>query len=922
MRLRSVIPLTAILSCSAWGQTYTISTFAGGALPVNIPGTSASLGYGVPRYIAADHAGNVFFVDQNTVLRLDATTGVLTLVAGNGSVGFSGDNGPATNAQLANPGGIAVDSAGNLYIADSGNARIRKVSGGVITTVAGGGSSGYFDTGPATSAQLWGPGGIALDSNGDLYFADTALYGLVRKVSGGVITTVAGGGSSGLGDNGPATSAQLYMPTGVAVDSAGNLYIADYNRIRKVSNGVITTVAGNGTQGSSGDNGPATSAQLSGAMGIAADSAGNLYIADSGNIRKVSNGVIATVAGNGTQGFSGDNGPATSAQLYWPWGVAIDSAGNLYIADSYNNRIRKVTNGVITTVAGNGTQSFSGDDGPATSAQLYGSHGVAAGPDGSVYIADSSNNRIRKVTNGVVTTVAGTGTADFSGDNGPAISAQLTDPEGVAVDSAGNLYIADTGYSRVRKVTNGVITTVAGGGATLGDNGPAASAQLYSPKGVAVDSAGNLYIADTYNQRIRKVSNGVITTVAGTGTHGPSSGDNSPATSASLFSPTGVAVDSAGNLYIADTGNSRIRKVSNGIITTVAGNGGYGFNGDNGLATSAQLYNPEGIAVDSAGNLYIADTLDNRIRKVSNGVITTVGGNGTYGFSGDNAPATSSQLSRPTGVAVDSAGNVYVADRDNNRIRVLTPAAVTVRTPTIISMVNSASYNSGPISPGEMVTIFGSGIGPATAAYGTTDSSTGKLTTMIGGVQVLFNGTATPMIYASSTQVSAVVPYEMALVANVSVWIDYLGQNSNADQVTSVATALGLFAQNSSGSGPGAILNQDNSLNGPGHPAAKGSIVQVFLTGEGLTNPPSVTGAITVANLPPPQVTPQPVQLIQVWIDGQPVNYTYAGEAPGMVAGVMQLNVQIPVNAPSGALSIQVSIGGNMSQNGITVSVQ
>jgi uncharacterized protein (TIGR03437 family) len=926
MRLGSVVPLTAVLSCSAWGQTYTISTIAGGALPVNIPGTSASLGYGVPRYIAADHAGNVFFVDQNTVLRLDATTGVLTLVAGNGSVGFSGDNGPATSAQLNNPSGVAVDSSGNLYIADSGNARIRKVSGGVITTVAGGGSSGFFDTGPATSAQLWAPGGIALDSNGNLYFCDTALfgYGLIRKVSGGVITTVAGGGSSGLGDNGPATSAQLYMPTGVAVDSAGNLYIADAinYRVRKVTNGVIATVAGNGTQGFSGDNGPAASAQLSGPTGIAADSAGNLYIADSGNIRKVSNGVIATVAGNGTQGFSGDNGPATSAQLYLPWGVAVDPAGNLYIADTYNSRIRKVTNGVITTVAGNGTQSFSGDNGPATSARLYGSHAVAAGPDGSVYIADSSNNRIRKVANSVITTVAGTGTAGFSGDNGPAISAQLTDPEGVAVDSAGNLYIADTGYSRVRKVANGVITTVAGGGATLGDNGPATSAQLYSPKGVAVDSAGNLYIADTYNQRIRKVSNGVITTVAGTGTHGPSSGDNSPATSASLFSPTGVAVDSAGNLYIADTGNNRVRKVSNGVITTVAGTGGYGFSGDNGLATSAQLYNPEGIAVDPAGDLYIADTLDSRIRKVSNGVIATVGGNGTYGFSGDNAPATSSQLSRPTGVAVDSAGNVYAADRDNNRIRVLAPAAVIVRTPTIVSMVNAASYIDGAISPGEMVTIFGSGIGPATAAYATTDPSTGKLATTIGGVQVLFSGVAAPLIYASSTQVSAVVPYEMASFANPAVWIEYAGETSNTDQVTLAPTAAGLFAQNSSGSGTGAILNQDNSLNGPGHPAAKGSIVQVYMTGEGQTNPQGVTGAITAATLPPPQVTPQPMQLIQVWIGGQQALWTYAGEAPGMVAGVMQLNVQIPANAPSGALTIQVSISGNMSQNGITVAVQ
>jgi uncharacterized protein (TIGR03437 family) len=279
-------------------------------------------------------------------------------------------------------------------------------------------------------------------------------------------------------------------------------------------------------------------------------------------------------------------------------------------------------------------------------------------------------------------------------------------------------------------------------------------------------------------------------------------------------------------------------------------------------------------------------------------------------------------LSDPTGVAVDSAGNVYAADRDNNRIRVLTPAAVTAPTPTIMSMVNAASFVGGPISPGELVTILGSGIGPATAAGATTDPATGKLATTIGGVQALFSGVAAPMIYASSTQVSAVAPYEMASVANPSVRIEYAGQTSNADQVTLAVTAPGLFAQNSSGSGPGAILNQDNSLNGPGNRAAKGSIVQVFMTGEGQTSPQGVTGKITTAGLPPPQVTPEPMQLIQVWIGGQQTLWTYAGEAPGMVAGVMQLNVQIPPYAPSGALSIQVSAGGNMSQNGITVSVQ
>ncbi len=1011
MRTRSIPLLTAILCSSAWGQTYTISTFAGGALPVNIPGTSANLGPSAPRYMAADAAGNLFFVDQNTVLRLDATTGVLTLVAGNGTTGFSGDNGPATTAQLNGPTGIAVDSAGNLYIADTSNYRVRKVSHGVITTVAGNGNFGTSgDNGPATSAQLSAEA-VAVDSAGNLYIVDTG-DNLIREVSNGVITTVAGTGMlGGTGDNGPATSARFNKPQGVAVDSAGNLYIADTGNgfIRKVSNGVITTVAGSGGPGFSGDNGPATSAQLYFPDGVAVDSAGNLYIADFGNnrIRKVANGVITTVAGNGTQGFSGDNGPATSAELNFPTGVAVDSAGNLYIPEPYNNRIRKVSNGVITTVVGN---SLSGDNGPATSTQLSSPNGVAWDTAGNLYIVDSG--RIRKVSNGVISTVAGIGMFGYSGDNGPAISAQLNYPGGVAVDSAGNLYIADTGNHRIRKVSGGMITTVAGNG-TLGfsgDGGPAASAQLNYPGGVAVDSAGNLYIADSYNFRIRKVSNGVIATVAGNGTPGVGGGDDGPATSAALSRPSGIAVDSAGNLYISEFNSGRIRKVSNGAITTVAGSGTPGFSGDNGSATSAQLNGPEGVAVDSAGNLYIADFGNNRIRKVANGVIATIAGTGTPGFSGDNGPATSAQLAYPDGVALDSAGNVYVADTDNYRIRVLTPSgsqctysvspttlqapasggtvtvsiqtapfcpwavsglpgwislsgassgsasaslalavfpnhsgasltaavliagvSVTVTQPAVAlaplppirGVVNAASYIVGaPVSPGEIVTLFGPGLGPATAAYATIDPATGKLATDIGGVQVLFNGTPAPMIYASNTQVSAVVPYEMASVANPSVWIDFAGQTSNAYQLSAAATAPGLFAQNAAGSGPGSILNQDNSLNGPGHAAAKGSIVQVFMTGEGQTTPLGVTGKITTATLPPPQVTPAPVQPIQVLINGQPANYTYAGEAPGFVAGLMQLNVQIPATAPSGALSIQVSIGGIMSQSGITVTVQ
>jgi trimeric autotransporter adhesin len=385
MRLLLAVLLTLAVSSVASGQTYTISTFAGGALPVDISGTSASLS---PEYVAADPAGNLFFVDHNTVLRLDATSGILTRVAGNGTTGFSGDNGPAASAQLYFPTGVAVDSAGNLYIADTDNNRIRKVSNGVIATVAGNGLAGFS------------------------------------------------------GDNGAATSARLASPQGVTVDSAGNLYIADAanNRIRKVSNGVIATVAGNGLAGFSGDNGPAISARLGTPIGIAVDLAGNLYIADRDNnrIRKVASGVIATAAGNGTEGFSGDNGPAANAQLSVPICVAVDSPGNLYIADSYNNRIRKVTNGAIATVAGGGTPI--GGNGPALSWQFRDPSGVAVDSAGNLYITDEASNRIWKVSNGLIAVVAGNGTSGFSGDNGPATSAQLDKPIGAAVDSAGNLY--------------------------------------------------------------------------------------------------------------------------------------------------------------------------------------------------------------------------------------------------------------------------------------------------------------------------------------------------------------------------------------------------------------------------------------------------------------------------------------------------
>ncbi len=906
MSLRCFAPgfaLGLVLSGSAFAQQYTISTFAGGS-PPSTPVAASGTAIGLPLRSAIDGAGNLYFGSSNSVFKMD-TTGVLTLIAGTSRAGYSGDGGPATAAELNVPQGVALDKSGNIYIADSANNVIRMVTpDGTISTVAGNGIGGYSGDGyAAVYAQMHTPSGLAIDGSGNIYVADSGSSVIREFTVGGNISTAAGSSAIGYwGDGGSAKAAQFINPQDVAVDSSGNLFIADTGNavIRKVdTKGNISTVAGSNVVGYSGDGGAATSAEINAPRGIAVDSAGNLYIAEFGDsvIRKVTaKGTISTIAGTGVFGFAGDGAAATKAKLANPWSVAVDGSGNIYVPDQLNARVRKIdSSGNINTIAGNGLLSYSGDNGQASKAQLYGPQATAADRAGNVYIADTQNNRVRQVSPaGVITTLAGNGTAGFAGDGAAAVNAQLARPAGVAADSSGNVYISDSANGAVRKVTpDGNINTIA---------------QLVHPQGMAVDSAGNLYVTDSADNRVREISPaGVLSTIAGTGFQGYS-GDGGPATAAQVNSPFGVAVDSAGNVYVADTGNNVLRVVTpDGNIHTVAGTGVAGHVGDGGPALGAQLAAPISVVVDAGGAIYLSDS-GSRVRKVTpDGTIATILGGNTPGYTGDNGPAANAQISSPAGLALDSAGNLYVADTQNNAVRVLKPSGYGL---TISRVASGASNLTGPIAPGEIVVVYGSGLGPTqTTTY---QLVSGFVPTSLAGTRILFNGIPAPILYTSAGQVSAVVPFATP-TGSVQVLAEYQSQSSAPAAVTTAAAAPALFTLDSSGTGQAQANNQDGSPNSAATPAQVGSVISLFGTGGGPTSPKEADGLLVASQdgftLP-----------VVVMIGGQAASVQYAGSSPGNVAGAMRIDVQIPNGVAGSALPVVVQVGGVSSQAGVTIA--
>jgi sugar lactone lactonase YvrE len=734
MRHRTKILATLLtvllLALPALAQQDVINTAIGGG-PSGMPAIDADLSY--PVAVSVDSSNNYYIADSNDRVFKVSSTGELTLVAGTGFTGYSGDgvSGGATQATLNTPYSAVADGAGNIYIADGYNCVVRKVTFtagvGTITTIAGQGPNncGYngetsTDGKPATDHDLNYPVQLALDSAGaNLYIADSSNCRIRKLVlTSDAISTVAGTGNTATcgysGDKGKAISAELYYPNGVAIDSNGNLYIADsYNYVvRKVtaSTGIITTIAGtdptlsgdsictySSSANNCGDGAAATAAFLGSTYYLGVNSAGTtVTISDYYNwrIRQFAvAGKINTVVGSGNGGFCGDGGPALDACLYYEQGVAVDSSGDIYIADYNNTRVRAVNTqatavtlagvsipaGDIQTVGGNGSTTLPNvvTDVPALGVVLYNPFGVIEDPSGDIFTSDTSNHNVREDVAGTVNVIAGTGVGGYNGDGIAANTAELYYPTGVARDSSGNIYIADQYNCLIRKVdTTGTITTFAGlvvsgtpNCGYSGDGGPATSALLSYPVGVFVDSANHVWIADSNNARIREVVNGTINTVVGNGTNGYS-GDGGPALSAELDYPYDLRLDAAGNIFIADTNNCRIREVNATTkVINTIAGNGACAFSGDGIAVENSLYYPNTLSVDANDNVFIADTDSSRLRWVDPAGTMTTFAGTTSGFSGDGGVATSAELYAPDGVYIDGSGNFLVADQYNYRIR-------------------------------------------------------------------------------------------------------------------------------------------------------------------------------------------------------------------------------------------------------------
>lgn len=887
---RSFVLLLPLLVSSAWTQTTSYLIDSIGATPADPASSTAA--FDDIRGLAADSAGNVYLSDaaRHRVYRI-TPAGVARSIAGTGVSGFSGDGGPAESAQLNSPYGVAVDLQGNVYIADLGNARVRRISlDGTIRTVAGGGRSAVTASAQATDTVLKAPRNVAVDPAGTMYISDFQDHRVLRVASDGRLAVLAGTGAPGPALDTTPLAATLNFPAGLTVDSTGALYLADSanHAIRRFTAAAVSTVRVQFSE-----------QNVNLPTAVALDTAGNVHFVAAGfeNLVRVSSAGVPTVIASG--GIRE---------------VAVSPLGVVFCATS--SQVRRLSTAGQWTPVTTGT---------AVTQFLLGTpEDVEIDSAGGLLIADSGGNRVHRIlSGGTPVVVAGTGEAGFSGDNGQALSARLSAPQGVAAGPGGAVYIADTNSHRVRRVeANGVIRTVAGTGVAGNslDARLAVQAGINAPTGIAVDAAGDVWFADTGNHMIRRLTtSGMLLPLAGNGLSG-FRGDGAAATAAQLSAPRGIAFDRDGGLLIADSGNHRIRKISaSGLITTIAGTGTAGFSGDGAAARSAALSAPSGVAVDSSGLIYIADSGNQRLRRIAlDGTITTIAGSGVRGFAGDQGPALSARLDSPVAVAVSSNGTVYLADRGNQKVRQLTLSPGSGGTGGTgdlpdLRVLHAATLESTPVAPGMLLALLGTGIGPSTPFSGRITPG-GTLETALGGAQVRFDGIAAPLLYAQDNMIHLQVPYRLPAAGTTRMEIVRDGAVRAAVTLPVAAAVPGIFAT-AGGTGLAAAINEDSSLMSEASPALRGGTLTFFATGEGAVTPAATEGRLSESPYP------LPVQALSVRI-GQVTAELISAAASVTAPGLMQVTVRVPRTVAAGSQTLQLSVGTASSQSSVTVFVR
>ncbi len=923
-----------------------------------------------PRDVILEANGDLIIPDSNhRIRRVDARTGIIRTIAGTGKAGFAGDGGNAIGAVLNNPTHLAGDGNGTVWFIDSDNFRIRRITpDGKIDTICGNGQRGFAgDGGPATQAQFSLAsadfGALAYDPAGFLYLNDQDNLRIRRiDLKTGIIETFIGPDRN-LGSS-------LHNLRSLLVAPGGDVYFfAAGEIIHTTREGTLVErfgVKDSNTPTFEGT--PISKVRLGLVQGMALDAQGNLLFSDA-TINRVmrlnrSTGLVERVAGISPATYGQDRG-ALSANLQMT-DIALLPNGELLGAGTLLRVLKLAPDGGISVVAGTGTFSGPLENGKAIDSP-WGGPSLELAPDGSIYMATTSHV-VKIDPQGIVHRFAGIGDGGcaFSGDGGPATAAGLCQPWDAVLDHDGNLMIADTNNNRIRRVDarTGIITTIAGSGAVggyelyghgayCGDGSPAVSACLNSPFGLAVNSLGELFVADAYNGRLRKIDrNGIITTVA-------------PIAGAPY-----LTVDGADNLYMA-SGHGVFRVTPAGVVQELTADG-FGFTGDGGPAQNALVSTlccggGGGIAIDAEGSLIFTDGANRRIRAIRYGAVLAPAGTsaGIHGGSPQNtaigtrfADALSVLVSdakgNPAGnVRVDfdapSGGVSCVFSNQQPHTSILTDRfglasaaciantltgtfsvtakalglgstltfTLTNTAPRLApnSMVNGASFLSGPVAPGEIVSVFGAGVGPQQLEQAAPVD--GRYPTQLAGVRVRFNGTEAPLLLARSDVVAAVAPYALETAQSAQVVVEYAGVASNAITVPVAPASPAIFTADSSGRGQAAALNQDNFVNSSQNPAERGSIVVLFCTGEGQTDPAGVDGKPAIDILPKPKLA------VTVTIGGETAETAYVGAAPTLVAGVLQINARVPTTiAPGAAVPVIVSVSGVHSPEGTTLAVR